>query len=113
MANLKIDPLKMANSQIDPSCFILQFGKYKNMLAIDVADIQTVNNKGEYENTGLKYLQWVVDQDWFKQTDIVQSIIEDYLQEQDVGDVPELKEEPEPKKTKAKVKKNDLIVNHD
>ena len=74
-----------------------------------------MNKNGEYENTGLKYLQFLCKQDWFKQVDIVQTIIEDYLQEQDVGDIPELKEEPEPKKTKAKakVKKSDLIVNHD
>ena len=98
----------------DPSTYILKFGKYKNTLAVDVADIQTVNKKGEYENTGLKYLQFLCKQDWFKQVDIVQTIIEDYLQEQGVGDVPELKtEETEPKKTKAKVKKSDLIVNHD
>ena len=114
MANLKVDPLKMANSQIDPSCYILKFRKYKQMLAVDVVDIQIVNKKGEYENIGLKYLQFLCKQDWFKQVDIVQSIIEDYLQEKDVGDVPELKtEETEPKKRKAKVKKSELTVFHD
>ena len=103
MANLKIDPLKMANSQIDPSCYILKFGKYKNMLAVDVADIQLVNKKGQYESTGLKYMQWRVDQDWFKQADIVKSIIIDYLDEQhvDMGDIEQKEPEP-PKKTKKK-----------
>ena len=48
-----------------------------------------------------------------KYTDIIKSINFDYLDEQNVGDVPELKEEPELKKTKAKVKKSDLVVTHD
>ena len=71
-------------SNIDPSCFVLKFGKYKNMLAIDVVDLQTVNKNGETVNTGLAYLQILVKQDWFRQTSIVQFIIDQYLEEQDV-----------------------------
>ena len=50
----------MTSTNID-SCYVLKFGKYKNMLGVDVADIQTVNKKGEYENTGLKYLHFYVN----------------------------------------------------
>ena len=90
----------MSNLKIDPSTYILKFGKYINMLAVDVVDIQTVNKKGEYVVTGLKYLQFLTTCPWFKHAGIVHSIIADYLEDQDVGDVPELKEETEPKKTK-------------
>ena len=105
----------MTSTKIDPSCYVMAFGKYKDMLACDVIDIQIINKKGQYETLGLKYLQWLTTCSWFKDTDIIKSIIIDYLEEQDIGDVPELKteEEPEPKKTKPKVKKSDVIVNHD
>ena len=94
MANLKTDPLGMTNLKIDPSCYILKFGKYINMLAVDVVGIQTVNKKGEYANTGLKYLQWLVDQQWLNHVDFIKSIIIDYLDEQDVVKY-EIEQKPE------------------
>ena len=71
--------------------------------------------------TGLKYLQFLTTCPWFKHAGIVQSIIDDYLEDQDVGDVPELKEETEPKKAKWKKDgaavessaRNKIIVSHD
>ena len=102
----------MTSTNIDPSCYIIKFGKYKNMLACDVVDIQTVNKQGQYETTGLKYLQWLTTCSWFKDTDLIKTIIVDYLEEQnvDMGDIEE--KEPETKKTKTKVKKSELIVSH-
>ena len=35
----------MTSTKIDPSTYVLKFGKYKNMLACDVVDIQTINKK--------------------------------------------------------------------
>ena len=61
----------MADWKIEPSTFIMKFGICKNMLVVDVAGMQTVDKKGEYVNTGLKYLQWLVGQEWFKQVDII------------------------------------------
>ena len=73
----------------------MKFGKYKNMLALDVVDLQTVNKNGETVNTGLAYLEFLCKQDWSRHTSIVQSIIDEYLEEKDV---PELKEIKHPKK---------------
>ena len=78
----------MANLNIDPSTYVMKIGKYKNMLAVDVVDLQTVNKKGETENSGLEYLEFICKQHWFRHRSIVQSIIDDYLEEQnvDMGD---------------------------
>ena len=49
---------------------------------------------------GLAYLVFLCNQDWFRHTSIVQSITDDYLEEQnvDMGDIEQ--KEPELKKTK-------------
>ena len=75
----------MPDLKIDPSTYVLKFGKYKNMLAVDVVGLQILNKKGQYENTGLKYLHWLVGQEWYKDADLIKTIIVDYLDEQDVG----------------------------
>ena len=36
---------KMLGLKIDPSTYVLKFGKYKNMLAVNIVDIQTINKK--------------------------------------------------------------------
>ena len=46
----------MANLNIDPSTYVMKSGKYKNMLAVDVVDLQTVNKNGETVDTGLAYI---------------------------------------------------------
>ena len=68
-----------SNSNIDAQDYVMPFGKYKNMLAIDVVALQTQNKKGEFENTGLTYLQWLVLQSWFKNTELISSIIDQYV----------------------------------
>ena len=54
-------------------------------------------------------------QEWYKDADLIKTIIVDYLAEQPVGmgDIEQEEIEPEPKKTKARVKKSALIINHD
>ena len=78
MSNFKIDPLIMSNLKIDPSTYVLKFGKYKNMLAVDVVDFQTVNKKGQCEDTGLKYLQWLTTCSWFENTDFIKMLSKYY-----------------------------------
>ena len=84
----------MSILKIDLSTYVLKFGKYINMLAVDVVGIQTVNKKWDYANTGLTYLQWLVDQQWLSHVDIKKSIIIDYLDEQDVVKY-EIEQKPE------------------
>ena len=49
----------MTNLNIDPSTYVMKIGKYKNMLAVDVVDLQTVNKKGVTVNSGLEYLEFI------------------------------------------------------
>ena len=97
---------------MDPSCYILKFGKYKDLLACDIVDLQKINKKGESVSTGLNYLQSLVTCSWFKYVDIIQSIINEYLNEQEVGYVSEIEPEIEieqknrrRKKKKKRIKK--------
>ena len=46
--------------------YIMKFGKFKNMRAVDIAQIKTVNKLGNLENTGINYLKFIVGLDWFK-----------------------------------------------
>ena len=88
----------------DPSTYVMGFGKYKDMLACDIVDLQKINKKGESVSTGLNYLQSLVDCSWFKHVDLIQSIIDEYLEEQNVGYVSEIEPEPEIEQKKQKKK---------
>ena len=100
----------MANSNVDPSCYIMKIGKYRNMLDVDVVDLQTVKKWGNWKYgsriSGIFMQTRLVSPHLY----FVQSIIDEYLEEQYV---PELKEIEHPKKTRAKVKQSDLIVTYD
>ena len=45
---------------MDPSTYVMGFGKCKDMLACDFVDLQKINKKGESVSTGLNYLQSLV-----------------------------------------------------
>ena len=89
----------------DPSLYIMGFGKYKDMLACDVVDLQKINKKGESVSTGLNYLQSLVTCSWLKDVDLIQSIIDEYLNEQDIVYVSEIEPEPEIEQKKQKKEK--------
>ena len=95
----------MSSLKISPDQYIFKFGKYQNFRAIDVAEMYKVNPKtGEDEPIGLKYLRYLVDQSWFKDTDIIKEIIkqvEECISEQE--------EEPKPKKKEPKKAKTKQI----
>ena len=88
--------------KLTPEKYVMAFGKYKNMRAVDVADIYNVDKNGEDKPVGLLYLQWLVDQDWFKHKDIVNEIIKSAI-ECTSGD--EKEPEPTPKEPKQKKEK--------
>ena len=95
--------------------YIMKFGKFKNMRAVDITQIKTVNKHGNLENTGINYLKFIVGLDWFKHATIVQKVIDDYKEDEktdtnnntdnntDINEVYE--EQPEPKDVKHKNKK--------
>ena len=64
-------------TDLKPESFILPFGKYKSMRAIDVVNITQVDKNGDDKPVGLLYLKWLVSQDWFRNTDIIEQIIKD------------------------------------
>ena len=99
--------------------YIMKFGKFKNMRAVDIAQTKTVNKLGNLENTGINYLKFIVNLDWFKHATIVQKVIDEYKEDEktdtnnntdnntdnnaDINAVYE--EQPEPKDVKHKNKK--------
>ena len=95
--------------------YIMKFGKFKNMRAVDIAQIKTVNKLGNLENTGINYLKFIVGLDWFRHATIVQKVIDEYKEDEkidinindnndtDINAVYE--EQPEPKDVKHKNKK--------
>ena len=56
--------------QITSDSYVFQFGKYKGYKAVDVAALITVDN-----SSGLLYLEWLCEQEWFKHKDIVFEVI--------------------------------------
>jgi len=93
----------MSNQNIDITNYVLKFGKYKDHRAVDVAEMYKVNPKtGQDDAVGLKYLCWLVKQDWFKHKDIIEQIIkqaEECISEE---------EEPVNKNKEVFVKKSEL-----
>ena len=63
--------------KITPESYVFKFGKYKDMKAVDVAKIYTVDKNGQEQPKGMKYLEWscAPEQNWFKHADIIQQVI--------------------------------------
>ena len=51
--------------------YVLPFGKYKGMYAVDAAEITVVDKNGNDKNVGLIYLEWLTKQAWFRDTEII------------------------------------------
>ena len=63
-------------STIKPEDYIMKFGKFINMRAVDISKIHKVNPKtGKDEAAGLKYLKFICEQDWFKHKSILEQVI--------------------------------------
>ena len=69
----------MQKQILTPESYVMQFGKYRNMRAIDVANIYEVDKNGEDKPKGLLYLQWIAQQEWFKPTNIIEQIIKNAI----------------------------------
>ena len=91
-------------SKISPEDYVLKFGKYKNMRAIDVAQIYVVDKDGNDKATGLMYLEWICKQEWFKHKDIIEKVISNAEQQGNASE-----EEPQQKKKDKKPKKKSTV----
>lgn len=91
--------------------YVFKFGKYKNMLLTDVANFKSVDKKGNMKKTGLQYLKWLVQQDWFKNTDIINEVINKFDVEEDNNDDNKIVEEkPKIDKRKKEKKINKVTI---
>jgi hypothetical protein len=63
---------------ISPENYVMSFGKFKGMKAIDIVNIHTVDGNDVDVSTGLNYLEWLLEpeQKWFKHSDIIKKIVE-------------------------------------
>ena len=90
---------------ISPENYVLKFGKYKNMRAIDVSELYQVDKDGNDKPVGLLYLKWLVSCDWFKHKETIQKIIE--LAESTMSDPEDAKPEQEQEAVKPKKEKKE------
>jgi hypothetical protein len=85
----------MTSLKISPEKYILPLGKYKGMYATDVVKIVVVDKKGNDKMDGLLYLEWLIQQHWFRDSEIIKKVIDNAK-----GKKPETEEESVPKKKK-------------
>jgi hypothetical protein len=90
---------------LTPENYIMKFGKYCGMKAIDVANIRITDKNGKERREGLRYLKWVCQKDWFKHTSIIEQIISGVDDDEQQGDdEKEIKPKPIEKKKKKEPK---------
>ena len=62
--------------------YIMKVGKFKNMRAVDIAQIKTVKKLCNLENTGINYLKLIFGLDWFKHSQIAQKVTDEYKEDE-------------------------------
>ena len=88
--------------QSSPTTYVLKFGKYKNMKIADIININIVDKNGRDKHVGRQYLEWLVEQEWFKHKDIIQSLLDDNPEPED--EFYELEDEEEEEEEEEEVK---------
>ena len=88
---------------MDPNKYIMPLGKYKGMYLHDVAKLTIVDKNNIDKKVGIQYLNWLIQQSWYRDTDIVMKILKQYETEEEV-DVNEPKKEIKEKKINKTVK---------
>ena len=100
----------MQTRALTPENYVLRFGKYKNMKAVDVADIYEVDKNSNDKPVGLSYLKFLVEKcDWFRHKDIIEQVIKNAIdcmsgdegKEQEKTKEVKQKKEKKPKKEKS------------
>ena len=100
----------MSKQNIKLEDYVLQFGKYKSMRAVDVAELYIVDKNGNDQPVGLKYLEWLSGQSWFRDTDIVKQIIDNAKNCMSDQKEESPKKKKDPKPAPKKVKKNKFVL---
>ena len=66
----------MQGKTLTPENYVMRFGKYKNMKAVDIAEIYEVDKNGNDKPVGLMYLKFLVEKcDWFRHREIIEQVI--------------------------------------
>ena len=90
---------------LKPENYVLRFGKYNKLRAVDVLHITEVDKNGEDKPAGLLYLKWLVEKaDWFKHKEIIQQILKDASVEDVDTETKEIVEEIKKPKIKKESK---------
>ncbi len=63
--------------KISPENYVLPLGKYKGLYAKDAVKIVVVDKDGKEKKEGLRYMKWLIDQPWFRDTEIIKKLISD------------------------------------
>ena len=90
---------------LTPENYVMKLGKYKGMKAVDIVNIRMTDKNGKERKEGLRYLKWLIQQDWFKHTSIIEQIISKVDDDEQEGDdEKEIKPKPIEKKKKKEPK---------
>ena len=92
------------------SQYVLPFGKYKGMYAVDVAEITVVDKAGNDKNVGLTYLEWLTKQAWFRDAEVIEKIIHNARNNMSDADDEEPAPPPKPQKKELKPKKGTVKI---
>ena len=70
----------MSSFKISPDQYVFRFGKYRNMKAVDIADIYEVDKNGNDKPVGLMYLKFLVEKcEWFRHSEIIEQVIKNAI----------------------------------
>ena len=94
--------------QITSDSYVFQFGKFKGYKAVDVAALITVDKNGKDKPTGLIYLEWLCEQEWFTHKDIVLEVVRK-AQGKSEADEPKKKKDAKQKKGTVTISTNETL----
>ena len=95
---------------LTPQNYVFKFGKFKGYKALDVVKIKTVNKNCEEVDTGLQYLEFLVNKcDWFRHADFIKQIIADAKGSTSEVDESKKKKDAKQKKGTVSVSTNETL----
>ncbi len=93
-------------SNISPDQYVLRFGKYNKLKAVDVLKITEIDKNGKVKPAGYLYLKWLVEKaDWFRHKEIIEEILDTYESTLSDTESETVEEVKKPKPTEKKLKK--------